>query len=220
MSFRRTFSSSVGTKLLIGVTGLLLFAYLILHLVGNLMVFAGEETFNHYAHALVSNPLVIPAEIGLLLIFLLHIYKTVTMWTANQRARTIGYEKKTWAGHTSRKSISSTTMIWTGLVTLAFVVVHLAQMKFGAWYEIGEPPIRDLYRTEVEIFSSPLWVAVYVVCMVLVGFHLRHGIASAFQSVGADHPVYTNRIVVLGTLIAVLIGGGFAVIPLWVYFTR
>ena len=220
MSFRRVFSSSVGTKLLIGVTGLLLFAYLILHLVGNLMVFAGEETFNHYAHTLVSNPLVIPAEIALLLLFLLHIYKTVTMWTANQRARVIGYEKKTWAGHTSRKSLASTTMIWTGLVTLAFVVVHLAQMKFGAWYEIGEPPIRDLYRTEVEVFSSPLWVAIYVVCMVLVGFHLRHGIASAFQSVGADHPVYTKRLVVFGTVVAILIGGGFAAIPLWVYFTR
>ena len=220
MSFRRTFSSSVGTKLLIGVSGLLLFAYLVLHLAGNLMVFAGEETFNHYSHALVSNPLVIPAEIGLLLIFLLHVYKTVTMWTANQRARHIGYEKKAWAGHTSRKSVASTTMIWTGLITFAFVVVHLAQMKFGAWYEIGEPPIRDLYRTEAEIFASPLWVAIYVVCMVLIGFHLRHGIASGFQSVGADHPVYTRRIVVLGTLLAVVIGGGFAVIPLWVYFTR
>ena len=220
MSFRRTFSSSVGTKLLIGVSGLLLFAYLVLHLAGNLMVFAGEETFNHYAHALVSNPLVIPAEIGLLLIFLLHVYKTVTMWTANQRARQIGYEKKAWAGHTSRKSLASTTMIWTGLITFAFVVVHLAQMKFGKWYEIGEPPIRDLYRTEAEIFASPLWVAIYVVCMVLIGFHLRHGIASGFQSVGADHPVYTKRIVVLGTLLAVVIGGGFAVIPLWVYFTR
>jgi succinate dehydrogenase / fumarate reductase, cytochrome b subunit len=220
MSFRRVFSSSVGTKLLIGVTGLVLFAYLILHLAGNLMVFAGEETFNHYAHALVSNPLVIPAEIGLLLIFLLHIYKTVMMWTTNQRARNIGYQKKSWAGHTSRKSIASTTMIWTGLITLAFVVVHLAQMKFGAWYEIGEPPMRDLYRTEAEIFSSPLWVAIYVACMVLVGFHLRHGIASAFQSVGADHPVYTKRIVILGTTLAILIGGGFAAIPLWVYFTR
>ena len=220
MSFRRTFSSSVGTKLLIGVSGLLLFAYLILHLAGNLMVFAGEETFNHYAHALVSNPLVIPAEIGLLLVFLLHVYKTVTMWTANQRARNIGYEKKAWAGHTSRKSLASTTMIWTGLITFAFVVVHLAQMKFGAWYEIGEPPIRDLYRTEAEIFASPVWVAIYVVCMVLVGFHLRHGIASAFQSVGADHPVYTKRIVVLGTLLAIVIGGGFAVIPVWVYLTR
>ena len=64
------------------------------------------------------------------------------------------------------------------------------------------------------------WVAIYVACMVLVGFHLRHGIASAFQSVGADHPVYTRRIVILGTALAILIGGGFAAIPLWVYFTR
>src|SRR3954470_14129614 len=98
MSLRRVFSSSVGTKLLIGATGLLLFAYLILHLVGNLMVFAGEDTFNAYAHMLISNPLVVPAEIALLLLFLLHIYKTVTMWAANQRARTSGYEKKRWAG--------------------------------------------------------------------------------------------------------------------------
>ena len=79
-------------------------------------------------------------------------------------------------------------MIWTGLVILVFVVIHLAQFKFGALYQIGDPPIRDLYRTEVEVFSSPFWVGAYVVCMVLVGFHLRHGIASAFQSLGADHP--------------------------------
>jgi succinate dehydrogenase / fumarate reductase cytochrome b subunit len=220
MSFRRVFSSSVGTKLLIGVSGLLLFLYLVLHLVGNLLVFAGQDTFNHYAHTLISNPLVVPAEIALLLIFLLHIYKTVTMWTANQHARNVGYEKKSWAGHTSRKSIASTTMIWTGLITLVFVVIHVAQIKYGQWYEIGDPPVRDLYRTEVEVFSSPLWVAVYVVGMVLIGFHLRHGISSGFQSLGADHPVYTKRLVIFGTVLAILIGGGFAAIPLWVYFTR
>jgi succinate dehydrogenase / fumarate reductase cytochrome b subunit len=72
----------------------------------------------------------------------------------------------------------------------------------------------------VEIFSSPLWVGIYVVCMVLVGLHLRHGIASAFQSLGVDHPVFTKRLVVLGTVLAILIGGGFAVIPVWVYLTR
>src|SRR6476469_6916303 len=149
MSLRRVFSSSVGTKLLMGVTGLLLFAYLLVHLAGNLMVFAGQETFNHYAHALISNPLVVPAELALLVIFLVHIYKTVTMWTANQRARNVGSEKKSWDGHTSRKSIASTTMIWTGLVTLVFVLVHVAQIKYGAWYEISDPPMRDLYRTEV-----------------------------------------------------------------------
>ena len=220
VGFRRVFSSSVGTKLLIGFTGLLLFAYLILHLVGNLMVFGGQEMFNHYAHMLVSNPLVIPAEIALLLFFALHIYKTVTMYVGNQRARPHGYEKKTWAGHRSRKSLASTTMIWTGLLILIFVIVHLAQMKFGALYQIGDPPIRDLYRTEVEVFSSPFWVGAYVVCMILVGFHLRHGISSAFQSLGADHPVYTKRLVILGTVLAILIGGGFAAIPLWVFFTQ
>jgi succinate dehydrogenase / fumarate reductase cytochrome b subunit len=220
MALRRVFSSSVGTKLLVGITGLLLFAYLVLHLAGNLLLFAGQDTFNHYAHALVSNPLVIPAEIALAIFFAVHIYKTVAMWTANRRARPVAYAKKTWAGYTSRKSVSSTTMIWTGLVTFVFVIIHLAQMKFGVWYEIGDPPVRDLYRTVAEIFSSPLWVGVYVACMVLVGFHLRHGISSAFQSLGADHPVYTRRLVVLGTALAVVIGGGFAVIPVWVYLTR
>jgi succinate dehydrogenase / fumarate reductase, cytochrome b subunit len=158
MSVRRVFSSSVGTKLLIGATGFLLFLYLLLHLAGNLIVFAGQEKFNEYSHMLVSNPLVVPAELALLLFFLVHIYKTVTMWTHNQRARPIGYEKKEWAGYTSRKSLSSTTMIWTGLVIFVFVVIHVAQIKYGAWYTFGEANIRDLYRTEIEVFSSPVWV--------------------------------------------------------------
>jgi succinate dehydrogenase / fumarate reductase cytochrome b subunit len=220
MSFRRVFSSSVGTKLLIGATGLLLFAYLILHLAGNLMVFGGQETFNHYSHALISNPLIVPIELVLALIFVIHIYKTVVMWTRNQAARPVAYERKSWAGHTSRKSVASTTMIWTGLLTLVFVVVHVAQIKYGTWYQIGDPPIRDLYRTEIEVFSNPVWVAVYVVGMVLIGFHLRHGIASAFQSLGANHPVFTKRLVAVGTVIAILIAGGFAIIPIWVYLTR
>jgi succinate dehydrogenase / fumarate reductase cytochrome b subunit len=219
-SFRRAFSSSVGTKLLIGLTGLLLFAYLLLHLAGNLLVFLGRDIFNHYSHALISNPLVIPVEIGLIGVFLLHVYKTVGMWLRNRAARPAAYEKKAWAGHTSRKSLASTTMIWTGLVTLFFVGVHLQQFKFGAWYEAGEPPIRDLYRTEAEIFTSPFWVGAYVFCMVLVGLHLRHGIASAFQSLGADHPIYTKRLVVVGTIVAIVIAMGFAVIPVWVYLTQ
>ena len=219
-SFRRVFSSSVGTKLLVGLTGLLLFAYLLLHLAGNMLVFAGRDTFNHYSHALVSNPLVVPVEIGLIGVFLLHVYKTVGMWLRNRAARPIAYEKTAWAAHTSRKSFASTTMIWTGLVTLLFVGVHLQQFKFGAWYAAGNPPIRDLYRTEAEVFTSPLWVAAYVFCMVLVGLHLRHGIASAFQSLGVSHPVYTRRLVALGTIVAIAIATGFAVIPVWVYLTQ
>jgi succinate dehydrogenase / fumarate reductase cytochrome b subunit len=220
MSLRRVFSSSVGTKLVIGATGLLLLAYLLLHLAGNLVVFAGQDTFNRYAHFLISNPLVVPAEIALLAIFLVHIYKAVVMWTKNLAARPVAYEQKTWAGHTSRKSLASSTMIWTGVAILAFVIVHVAQIKYGAAYQIGDPPVRDLYRTEVEVFSSPAWVGIYVVCMILIGFHLRHGISSACQSLGASHPQYTNRLVVAGTVLAVLIAGGFAIIPVWVFLTR
>ena len=218
MSVRRVLSSSVGTKLVIGATGLLLFAYLLLHLAGNLMVFAGQETFNHYAHFLISNPLVVPAEIVLVLIFLVHIYKAVLMWTENQAARPVPYEQKAWAGHTSRKSLASSTMIWTGVAILAFVVVHVAHIKYGATYQIGDPPVRDLYRTEVEVFSSPVWVAIYVAVMVLIGFHLRHGISSACQSLGAG--TLSQRVVVAGTIIAILIAGGFAIIPIWVFLTR
>ena len=89
-TFRRAFSSSVGTKLLMGLTGLALFAYMILHLIGNALIFAGPEIFNEYSHRLVSNPLVIPVEIGLLAIFLLHIYKAVTNYFANRAARPAG----------------------------------------------------------------------------------------------------------------------------------
>jgi len=219
-TFRRVFSSSVGTKLLMGITGLLLFLYLLLHLAGNAIIFAGRDSFNAYSHLLISNPLIVPVEIGLLLIFLLHIYKAVTNYVHNQRARPVGYKKKEWAHYTSRKSVSSTTMIWTGLVIVLFVIIHVSQFKYGAYYEVGQPPIRDLYRTEVDVFRMPVWVVFYVVCVLLVGLHLRHGISSAFQSVGASHPVYTKRIVIWGTVLAIIIGVGFAVIPVWVYFAR
>ena len=162
---RRAFSSSVGTKLLIGLTGLALFAYLVLHLAGNALIFAGPEIFNEYSHTLISNPLIIPIEIGLLLIFLLHIYKTVTMWMNNSAARPVSYREKRYAGHTSRKSVASTTMIASGLVTLLFVLVHVKQFKYGAWYQTVSPdPVRDLYRTEIEVFRQPVWVAFYVIC--------------------------------------------------------
>jgi len=216
--FRRAFSSSVGTKLLIGLTGLALFAYLILHLAGNAAIFLGPDAFNEYAHFLISNPLIVPIEIGLLLVFLLHIYKTVTMWMANRRARPVGYAKKELARHTSRKSVASSTMIASGVLIALFVIVHVKQFKYGTFYLVeGSDAVRDLYRTEIEVFQHPLWVAFYVIATVLVGLHLRHGIASAMQSLGLDHPKYTRRITAWGVALAVVIAGGLAIIPVLVH---
>jgi succinate dehydrogenase / fumarate reductase cytochrome b subunit len=219
--FQRYFSSSVGTKLLIGITGLLLFVYMLLHLAGNALILAGAEVFNEYSHKLVSNPLIIPIELGLLAVFVLHIYKTVRMVLVNRAARPAGYAKKASAGHTSRKSFASSTMIASGLFLLFFVIVHVKQFKFGSYYQtIADASTRDLYRTEIEVFRNPVWVLFYVIGTVVVGLHLRHGIASGFQSIGADHPLYTRRLTAIGIVLAIVIGGGLGLIPIWVYFTH
>lgn len=216
--FSRLFSSSVGTKLLMGLTGVALFVYMLLHLAGNALILAGQDVFNEYSHALISNPLILPIEIGLLAIFLIHIYKAIRLWTANSAARPVRYGKKALAGHTSRKSLSSTTMIGSGLFILVFVVIHVKQFRFGTWYQVTDSTVRDLYRTEIEVFQNPFWVVVYVLATLLVGLHLRHGFTSAFQSLGLDHPLYTRRLSALGVIFALLIGVGLAIIPVWVYF--
>jgi succinate dehydrogenase cytochrome b subunit len=211
-------SSSVGTKVLIGVTGLALFLYLITHIIGNVLVFFGPTVFNGYAATLTSNPLIPIIEIGLLLIFLLHIYKTVAMFIANRRARPVTYEKKARAGGASRKSLASSTMILSGLWLLAFVILHVRAFKYGAEYEVaGSEGVRDLYRLEMETFSNPLVVGFYVLSMFVVGSHLWHGVSSAFQSLGADSQGYTPKLLVAGKVAAVTIAGGFIVIAVWAY---
>src|SRR3712207_303859 len=120
------FNTSTGTKILIALTGLLLIAFLIFHLAGNLLVFAGPDTFNRYASTLGGlSVLVVGMEIGLALIFLLHIFKAVTNFQANRQARPVAYHKKEWAGDPSRKTLSSSTMIVTGIIVLLFVILHL-----------------------------------------------------------------------------------------------
>jgi succinate dehydrogenase / fumarate reductase, cytochrome b subunit len=217
MTTRRSFLGSlITTKLIIGVTGILLFLYLILHIAGNLMVFLGPDKFNEYSHALISNPLVVPVEIGLLAVFLIHLFKAVTMTFQNQSARPAKYAKKEWAGGASQKNIASSSMIVTGLAILIFVPIHVWTFKYGEFYDLGNG-VRDLYRTEAENFSSPLAVVLYVGMMVLVGLHLWHGVPSSFQSLGLNGPRFTPLIRKVGKVSAVVIGGGFIVITLWVF---
>jgi succinate dehydrogenase / fumarate reductase cytochrome b subunit len=217
MTTRRNFLGSlITTKLIIGVTGILLFAYLILHIAGNLIVFLGPDTFNTYSHALISNPLVVPVEIGLLVVFLIHLFKAVKMTFENQSARPAKYAKKEWAGGESQKSVASSSMVLTGLAILIFVPIHVWTFKYGPFYDLGNG-VRDLYRLEAENFSSPIAVTFYVVMMVIVGLHLWHGVPSSFQSLGLNGPRFTPLIRKVGKVSAVLIAGGFIVITLWVF---
>jgi succinate dehydrogenase / fumarate reductase cytochrome b subunit len=212
----RAFSSSIGSKLLIALTGLGLFIFLVGHLSGNLLFLVSPRAFNEYSHTLVSNPFIYPIEIGLVAIFLLHVYKTARLYAGSKSARPVPYARKERAGHTSRKTVASSTMILSGIIVFAFVILHLRAFKFGAWYESPEG-LRDLYRLQLEVFSKPGYVAFYMISMVVIGFHLWHGVASAAQSLGIDHPRYTPRILWIGRALAVLIAGGFFILPLYTY---
>jgi len=213
------FSSSVGTKIIIGLTGLALFLYLIIHIAGNLLVFLGPAVFNQYAFVMEKgNPLLPVIELGLLLVFLIHVYKTVTNFLSNQNARPVSYAKKKFAGKPSRKSIASSTMIVSGIWLLMFIIIHVKSFVYSPEYPLANGG-RDLYRQEMENFSNPLVVAFYVLSMVVVGSHLWHGISSSFQSLGADKPGWTRFMLPAGKVLAVLIAGAFMVIAIWAHFS-
>jgi succinate dehydrogenase / fumarate reductase, cytochrome b subunit len=217
MSSRHSFlSSSVGSKYLIAFTGLSLVGFLIGHLAGNLLVYVSPDAFNHYADRLIKNPLLIPAELGLVALFLLHAYKAVRMFLGANEARPVGYVKKARAGHTSRKSWASTTMILSGLFLLVFVPFHLKTFKYGSHYESAEPGVRDLWRTVAEVFSHPGYVVFYVAGMAIIGFHLWHGVSSALQSLGIDRLGWSPLLRRIGWTVAVVLAVGFLSIP--VYF--
>ena len=219
-SRRPFFSSSVGTKVLIGITGFALFLYLVIHIAGNLLVFFGPAVFNQYAYMMEErNPVLPVIELLLLAVFLVHIYKTVRMFVSNQSARPVRYAQKKPAGRPSRKSLASSTMIVSGLWLLAFLIVHVKAFRFSPTYPWGDGG-RDLYRQEMENLSNPFVAGFYVLSMIVVGSHLWHGISSALQSLGLDHPRWTPRVLTAGKLFAVAIAGGFIVIAVWVYLRQ
>lgn len=219
MDPQKAFSSSIGSKFLIAFTGWAMAVFLIAHLAGNLLFIAGPEAFNEYSHKLISNPLVYLAEAGLVAVFLLHIYQTVTLFVRSRAARPQRYAVRAWArtkSDKSRKSLSSSTMIVTGTILALFVVTHLMTFKFGTYYE-SPAGIRDLYRLQLAVFSNPLYVGYYLISMGVVFFHLWHGISSAAQSFGIDSPVWTPRILRAGKLLAVVLGIGFAALPVYTF---
>ncbi len=218
MKALKALGSSVGSKFLVALTGLSLVGFLVVHLAGNLLILLGPEKFNGYSHALISNPLVIPAELGLIGLLLLHIYKALRHVMLGRTARPQPYSRKVWAGGPSRKSWGSTTMAVSGIILLFFLISHIATLKYGAYYATADPGERDIYRLVVEVFQSPGMVVFYVVSMAVIGMHLRHGISSAFQSLGLMTPGWTPAILSGGLWLAVLLSAGFALLPVWVYF--
>lgn len=215
-------TSTVGRKFLNGLTGFFLCLFITVHLLGNLLIVFNPEGFNVYAHTLESlGEILIAVEIGLVLVFLIHAITAVSVWWNKLSARPDKYRMVKSVGYPSRQTISSRTMIYTGIILGVFLVIHVIMFKYGPYYLTTHEgvQIRDLYKLVVEEFSKKWTVIAYEAVMILLGFHLRHGFWSAFQSLGMNHPKYSPIIYVLGIIFAIVIAVGFLAIPPYIYFT-
>lgn len=217
----RLLNSSIGRKFVMGITGLGLCGFLVVHLAGNLFLYQGADKFNEYAHALHEQEWLPLAEAGLFLLFAAHIYLAFVTTAENKAARKIGYGKK--ETKISGLAINppvlgppSSWMFLSGAVILGFLILHIIDMKlqmhpgvaYVAEHEAGAP-----HANTVAILSNPVSRIVYLIGAIFLGFHLSHGFSSAFQSLGLNHPKYTSLIKAVGIIFAIVIAAGFLSLP-------
>lgn len=215
-----TLTSTIGRKLVMALTGLFLIIFLIVHLTGNFQLLAddGGLAFNAYAKFMTTNPLIKITSYGLYAFILIHIIMSIAISRKNRAARPVGYDK---VKGSANSSFSSRNMGILGFIILVFLVIHLKSF----WYEMhwGAIPMdaegnKDLFKVVEAAFAQWWYVALYVVCMIGLGFHLSHGFSSAFQSLGLNHKKYTPFIKKFGIVYAVVISAAFASIPLIMFF--
>ena len=209
--------STIGRKQLVGLAGLALAGFVFAHMLGNLLILVSPRVYNEYGHALVSNPLIYIAEAGLVAFFLAHVILAILLTLRNRNSREVKYAM---AASGDKKTSLVKKSLWAqGMILLVFVVLHLITFKYGEFYFVnyGNGEIRDLHRLVVEIFQMPGYVVWYLISLVLLGYHLAHGVASSFQTLGFNHPKYTPKIKLGSLLFALVVSAGFIIQPIYVY---
>ena len=213
-----TFSSSIGKKAIMGLTGLSLLAFLVVHCGINALIFAndGGELFNHAAEFMGTNWIMRTLEVGLFAGLILHIVQAYILTKQNSDARPVKYAASD-ANNNSKWYSRSMTLL--GTLLLMFLIIHLRHFwvvsRFTDHITSGE---ETLYGEMKEVFAN-LWVViVYVLSQISLAYHLKHGFTSAFQTMGWNHKKYTPLIATLGFWYAIIIPILFAAMPVALYF--
>jgi len=218
-------TSSIGQKLIMSLTGIFLILFLTVHLIGNFALIKsdGGASFNAYANFMGHNPLIQMISIGNFFFIFLHAIQGIILYFKNKGAKGSKYagkakDKSTWA---------SKNMALLGTLILAFILMHLGHFYVRFKFFNNMPTANydgvemlNTYQTVTEVFSNPIWIICYLVGLLALAIHLKHGFASAFQTLGLNHKKYTPIIKALGAGYSVLIPLGFAIIPLYIYFIK
>jgi succinate dehydrogenase / fumarate reductase cytochrome b subunit len=202
--------TTIGKKAVMAVTGVILFGFVVGHLLGNLQIYEGPEQLNAYAATLRAHPaLLYGTRILLLISVILHIWAAVQLWALHRTARPIGYVKKA----SINSTYASRTMYWSGPIVLAFIIFHLLHFTFGTIHPGGPFVEGDVYNNVVTGFQVWPVSLFYIIAMVLLCLHLYHGLWSMFQSLGINHPKYTPWLRGFAKVFAILIALGNISIP-------
>lgn len=212
----RLFNTSIGRKLVVGLTGLMLLGFLMAHMLGNMAVFQGPEALNSYADWLQGHPALWFMRAGLASVFVVHVYFAIQLALENRAARPTGYT----AGRVFQTSWASRYMVVTGSLVIVFVIYHLLHFTFGAFSPEGSLDAsgrHDVFAMLVDGFRNPWICAGYIVAMNVVGFHLFHGTRSLFQTVGINHESYNSTIRAANLIVVAVFVIGNCSIPILVY---
>lgn len=204
----RFYQATIGKKVVMAVTGIILLGFVFAHMMGNLQIYLGRDVLNAYALKLRDVPAVLWSARAILLIaFVLHVWTTISLARIKKAARPIAYVKKDNVG----SSYASRTMLWTGPTIAAFVIYHLLHFTWGT----AHPNFKELmpYDNVVAGFSVPIVSIVYIIAMLLLGMHIYHGAWSMFQTLGASHPKYSPLLRRFAAIFAALIVAGNISIP-------
>lgn len=217
--FSKFINSSIGKKFTMALTGSFLLIFLVIHLIGNITLFFGADAFNGYVKALDSiKPLIRVIELVLLAAFVLHIFNGVILWFQNKRAR--GTERYKINGSRENTDVFARTTFLTGSIIFIFLVLHLGTFfwRFNVHDPEGLANIHEYYKIVVGFFQIWWYVVLYIIAVLLLGFHLNHGFQSAFQTFGWNHKKYFPLVKKLGTAYAIIMALGFASMPVYFFF--
>ena len=205
--------TTIAKKVIMALTGVVLTGFVLIHMIGNLLLYQGPEALNHYGELLQSKPpLVWTARLVLLACVALHIWAATSLTLANWAARPIGYRKTAYEAST----YASRTMRWGGPLLLLFIVYHLLHFTVGSMHP--DFVRGDVYHNVVAGFQNPLVAVFYVISMVALSLHLFHGIVSMLQTLGLSHPKYNGLRSLIGGAYAAVVTVGNLSFPLSVFF--
>lgn len=217
MSSQNMLNSSLGKKLVMGITGIFLIKFLLVHCAVNCLVFLndGGEAFNEAAEFMATNPLIRIVEIVLFLGLIMHAVQALKLTRANSQAREVQYSS--YAGDKNSKWYSR-SMGLLGTLILIFLIVHLKHFWFVSRLTDEITSGEDtLFGEMQEVFQNPMVVILYVLAMISLAYHLLHGFQSAFQTLGLNHKRYTPTIKKIGVIYAIVIPVLFALMPIAFY---